>query len=261
MKEEFVILFPDLRGENARGSFGQLLVKLYPQARIVPILNGASKERLEMVAEKLSAPFEPVIARGDGLLNALRTGYAHVFGKYGSLPVVRIDTDEHPPSFIPTLIETAVRLKAVVVGDLSFGPGTLRHGSLDEFTNVSLFPNLYRHFTGGRITLSGAYGFQAFAPTIGPSVLIEAERIVREAEREVGRSFTWGWDGAMILGALGAHLPVEVHAVPADVMRDRSADKITRQLEDTLAICCAASRLFRLGETMPHSRLNIDAEE
>jgi hypothetical protein len=62
----------------------------------------------------------------------------------------------------------------------------------------------------------------------------------------------WGFDAAMILAALGNNIPVEVVKVPAEELRDRSREKITRQIEDTLAICCAANRLYHLSNTVPH---------
>jgi len=240
----FVVLFPDLEGKSAAGTFGEMLARECPQATLVPILNGSSAEKLQAIAGRLPTRFDPVVSDTMGVFAALRAGYDYVVEQYPNMPVVRIDTAEHPLRYIQALLESATVRHGMAIGDLLFGPETLRSNSIDEFTNLNLFPELYRHFTGGQLALSGAYGFQAFAAGACAKAYTGALQIVAEAKRETGGSMLWGFDAAMILGALGAGVATQVQLIPAEELRDRPREKIAKQLVDTLAICCAANRLF-----------------
>jgi len=77
-------------------------------------------------------------------------------------------------------------------------------------------------------------------------------KIVKEAQKEVEHSIRWGYDAAIFMAAMTTKTPIEVIYVPAEIMRDRSQEKIAKQLEDNLAIYCAADRLYDLSDNLPH---------
>lgn len=248
----FVILFPDFKAANGRSAFGTSLKRLYPQAHIVPVLNGINLDELQRVAQEISTDYEPVVSEGEGVVAVLRDGYRYVLQYYPDLPVVRLDTDEHPIEKIPDLLACAEKARGMCVGDLEFSDTTLRSGSVDEFINLNLFPHLFRHFTGGKLELSGAYGFQAFAAGALKTIFEAAEKIIKEAAAEANHPLKWGFEAAMILGALSQNVPVVIEKIPAESLRDRPTLKISQQIADTLAVFCAANRLFHLNDATPH---------
>jgi hypothetical protein len=254
-----LILFPDYASEGRRKqqAFVTLLRRTCPDAVIFPILNGAPAPKLKAAAGKLT-DCQPIIAAGArGLLDTLLIGYQTVLRDYngGQACVVRLDPSEHQPSAIPSLIEAAKRARGMAIGDLRFGSATLRPGSIDEFAQLDLFPALYRFATGGVLPLSGAHGFQVFAPDVLAQVLTSAQKIVALAGRRSQQPVLWGFDGAMALGAVGAGVPVVIRPVEAQVLRDRSRQKVAVQFEQAMQLCAAAGELFDFtARTKPGSR-------
>ena len=240
-----VVMFPDYVGQ-AIGEDGGLFVsrvkKAFHGAIMVPILNALPHSDLEKIAKKHTSPgfCEPVVAEAKGLLGTLIAGYTAVLEKYpGALTVVRLDTAEHPPEAIPALVELANDSKGMVIGDLSFTEDTLSRGSVDEFAHLDIFPELYRQTTNGQISISCAHGFQAFAPGVLLPVLTEAQKIVRLVEEKTKVNVQWGFDGAMVLGAVRAGVPVRIKNIQAETLRDREPAKVAKQFSQALTVCRA----------------------
>ncbi len=243
---DLIVMFPDQGGKGFRGEFGQRLMGMFAAegAILMPILNGfSSQEEVELVVEEARRfGFMPSVSSETGLLAALVEGYNVATGLTDHT-IVRLDTAEHPVSFIRTLAETAERIDGMAIGDLEFGPDTLKEGSLDEFAHLDIWPTLYGQYTQGKLPLSCAHGFQAFAPWVCVEILKAARDIVSDVEAELDASITWGFDGAMALAAWGLGIPVEIVKVPAEKMRDRPRQKIVDQFSNALRMCRAASRI------------------
>ncbi len=241
-----VVMFPDHQGKDALdGEFVTRIKNTLPKAVIVPILNGLPLAELATIAGKVSGSCEPVVAAdARGLLDTLIAGYVRVLGQYPLATVVRLDTAEHPVTDIPRLIEVAININGMAIGDLEFEPGTLRSDSIDEFAHLDLFPELYRQTTRGKLSISCAHGYQAFAPGVLRAVLTAAQCIVHRVQQELG-PISWGFDGAMALGAVGIGTPVTVEKVEAQVLRDRPRAKVASQFAGALRMCLAAGQLFQ----------------
>lgn len=246
--DKLVVMFPDYRGEATRHSldFVERVKRVVPNAVLVPVLNGLSKHNLDKIAVDAAATgFQPVVAaEADGLLDTLVAGYTSVVRSYGGATVVRLDVAEHPPEAMPNLVQEAEARKVMVIGDLAFGPSTFRKGSVDEFAHLDLFPELYRQFTGGRLIISCAHGYQVFAPGTLPKILERAQKIAACAQEIAGEKIKWGFDGAMALGAVAAKVQVVVKPVAAESLRDRPRQKVSQQFRAALSMCLAARQLL-----------------
>lgn len=250
-KQGLVVLFPAGKGEVPEGFVklvrGGLAGSSFAPT-LLPVLNGLPVEELDHRAERFRGEsMEPVVyAGGGGLVGALCAGYAHVKSVYGDTPVVRLDTAEHPPEHIPELVARAIEIEGMVVGDLDFSAGGLRADSPDEFAHLDFFPALYAEMTRGRVAISCAHGFQAFASgEICGKVFAGALEILECVERDKGEPVKWGLDGAMPVAAAGLGVPLEVVKVLAESERDRPRKKIVDQSLSAVRILCAASKVFR----------------
>lgn len=243
-----VVMFPDYRGEGSLGGFGGRILTVMPNAIVVPVLNGLPREELRVISSRVSSLLcRPIVAESaEGLLSTLVQGYREVLTQYGEeATVVRLDTAEHPIASIPGLVQKALDTKGMVIGDLVFGPETLRSESIDEFAHLNLFPELYRQATGGRLSISCAHGFQVFAPLVLPVILPTALKIIELVKAKATGKVEWGFDGAMALGAIAAGVPVSVEGVPATTLRDRPGAKVANQFANALQMCLAARQVYQ----------------
>ena len=252
--KRMMVMFPDLRGEGSLGEFGKTLKELELPAEetiFVPIVNGTGinlNSIVSSITSLLGERFQPIISSRQGVNVALETGYRKAGEKYPEAIVVRLDTQEHDPNFIGKLTRKAVKIKGMVIGNLQFNQDTLIEGTIDWFAQKWLFPEMYRQFTGGKIPLTCAHGFQVFASGILPRILKIALKIIRIAERENGALLLWGFDGAMTLAAYKLGVPVFISQIPAQIVRNRKAKKIAAQFSSHLKICWAS---LKMGKACP----------
>jgi hypothetical protein len=136
------------------------------------------------------------------------------------------------------------------VGDLSFDTTTLRVGSADELAQRDVFPTLFRQFTFGRLTLSGAHGFQAWRTDLLAEVLPVAERLWDRAAD--GAHLRWAFDAAMVLAADALGCTPKVVHYPAAEIRDRDRTKIAEQADAVLRVLLSYQQLEAAGT--PHGR-------
>jgi hypothetical protein len=238
-----VITFPDFRGEHSQ-EFGERLAAAYPEAVIAPILNGPDQAMLRLVAERLEAPFWPVVVKGQGLLLATLEGYEALTEQFPDHTIVKIDTAEHPIQKIETLAKRAENIAGFVVGDLEFDERTLVTGTPDWYVHLHTFPLLYGLATKGKLSLSCAHGFQAFGPGVCKQALTAAKRILAEIERQWGSMPRFGLDGAMALACSVQGISVERIGIPAITLRNRDAAKIDEQTRAHMQICLAGTKIF-----------------
>src|SRR5687767_13221711 len=114
MSAETVVLYPDYQGKATQGSeFVERLREAVPDALLVPILNGPAD--LEEIARKATG-FDPVIAgEAKGLASTLIAGYSSALDRYVGAAVVRLDTAEHAPQAIPSLVEETKQINGMVI--------------------------------------------------------------------------------------------------------------------------------------------------
>lgn len=241
---DLVIVFPDLNGSSGI-SFGARLRELYPEARIVPILNGSDRGVLERAEISLRAlGYDPIVVSGQGLFAALLEGYDIVSRRYPDSMIVRIDTEEHPLEKISALAKRAEEIGGFVVGDLEFDGSTLIEGTLDWDAHMRIFPELYSHATNGKLPLSCAHGFQAFAPgVLSIEILAEARVVLNEVIRRLGYMPRYGLDGLMAI-CCSRKFPVERILIPAITLRNRTLEKINEQIAVHTALCEASLKIF-----------------
>ena len=241
---QLVVMFPDHKALGCV-DFVRQITRVVPDAIVRPILNGLTDTELDAAAMRSEG--DPIIAHGaQGLRSTLSAGYEAIrwHHSHGTLPIVRLDTAEHPPEVIPDLARAAIECRGMAIGDLTFDEHTLREGSVDAFAHLHLFPDLYRQMTGGQLSLSCAHGFQAFAPGVMDRVFEQAMRIVTWASFDASEPIEWGFDGAMALAAVGLGIPIVVQPVRATVLRDRETAKIAQQFRRALQMCPAARTIF-----------------
>ena len=251
-EREVVVMLPDFKGEWVMlVECEPVLSRRFEDFHVVPVLNGSPADDLERVAEIAQGlGFEPLVTDAQGLVASLIDGYAHVMEQYPGIDVVRMDTKEHPPIFIPELLAAARRVEGMAVGDLDFSSGHLTPDSPDEFVHLWTLPELTRQFSGGAFELSCAHGYQAFFGPALPPIFAGGHRIVLEAEREMREldldkpTIRWGFDVSMPLSAAFAGLDVEVVKVPATEPRNRSNQKIADQVSNITRLGRAAERVF-----------------
>lgn len=238
-----VVLYPDYLGEGLLpGGFADFLLESHPM--VVALLNGPDPDTL---ASRGRPDLTVVRSPVTGLAPSLRYGYRHAIDLADI--VVRIDTAENPPERIAELAALASE-HGGAIGDRLFVDGSLRAGSVDEHSQLDVFPALFRRFTSGRLVLSGTHGFQAWRSDLLRSVLPVAEELFdRAAETEPLR---WGFDAAMALSAdLLNHTPAVVH-YPAYGLRDRDRTKIADQHDAVLRVLLSySSALGALGVDGP----------
>ena len=240
-------MFPDFKGTESKSpdtsNFIQRLKAAVPNATLVTILNGPNTDELwDIAAHCIDHGLVPVISTDPrGLLGAFVTGYEFLGGKYPDSPIVRLDTAEHPPEFIPELLQELEQYE-MVIGDLDFAAGNhLIHNSVDEFAHRDLFPMLFSLFTHGKLKLSCAHGFQAFRSGWGAAFILKAAlRIVGSVEHSEDEVLTWGLDGAMALGAIARAYKTVVHPVPSESVRNRETRKVAHQTDNALRMLIAA---------------------
>lgn len=242
------VVFPDYKALGI-DEFSRRILEVVPDAIVVPVLNGAPEWELQNAANRIkeaSQVFPVVEYNGKGLASTLGHGYRSI--SYYTLTrdrcVVRLDTVEHPVEEIPRLAQAAMECSGMAIGDLTFDEHTLRTDSIDEFAHRDLFPALFREMTSGRLALSCAHGFQAFAPGRLSKVFHAASIIRRRVELQAGQPLEWGFDAAMALAAVGLDVPVVVCPVQATTVRDRPREKIAVQFQRALQMCLAARQIF-----------------
>ncbi len=256
-----VIIFPDKNGEGVCGEFfkGLLATIKYinPKPVLLPVLNTPDSktlvpeyERAKEIAEIDKFECAPIILTSNpGLNSALIAGYKEAIKQYPDYAIIRMDTDEHPVGYIEKLLKEVENNNGMVIGDLKFKvDNTLVKGSADYFVNLFLFPLLYGQYTDGRLPLTCAHGFQAFAPHICETILNNAEKITNQV-KETFIDCEWGFDGAMALAA--HHLTnnkaigdVRIIEVPAEKERNRVEEKVVDQLIWAIRICCASRKIM-----------------
>lgn len=240
---EIIVLYPDYRGEGTRQGFYRRITSIVPDARIIPIFNGLPKEQLEeLVLKAAEIGLESTFSDEPGLASALRKGYECCIQRYPAATVVRLDTAEHNPEYIPQLARSANETKGLVVGDLVFDGRQLVENSADELAHLDIFPALYSSFA--KISISCAHGYQALDPAILTSVYDGARRIVETVENKGHQRVTWGFDGAMVLSAAKQNIPVLKMDVPALAVRNRDRTKIADQFSKALLMCRVAEEVF-----------------
>ncbi len=246
-------MFPDFKGEVSKAGFsrGSFLYQLQGVVDrddiIMPVINGLASEEAEKIyskAAELGTMVTPVISeRSEGLRGTLEDGYETALAS-GADIIVRLDTVEHPPTAIPRLVR-GLDADDVVVGDLDFSQaGLLIVGTADEVAHLEIFPALYGQFTRGKVALSCAHGFQAFRRSACKQALANAKKIVDQTSVLIDGPVTWGFDGAMVLGAIAAGISVKVCPVPAESLRNREAKKVGAQFKNALTMCRAAAKIF-----------------
>lgn len=218
---------------------------MFPEAEIVAVVNGASETWMQ---PQVYDDNDVIVIRSKpGLLTALQFGYKYVAKNYPDLPVVRLDTAEHPLEHIPAMLQELRRAPDVkmIIGDLSFEIGrTLAAGTMDATAHLVVVPEIYRAASGGALPISGAHGFQAFATGADCALALAiADLIVDDVSERLGKTIGWGFDGAMALGALYAQLNPRILPVPAEQMRDRSTVKIMAQIEGAMQIVTSFERI------------------
>lgn len=252
MKEPLVILFPDLRGVGVTGTFGRTLLETYGRdehVHLVPVINGIEPEALDRISRSLHPKFTPAPANlGPGQLNALRAGYRFVLNQFPGATIVRLDTNEHPIELIPTLAKHARDHDGMAIGNLTYGPDLIIPGSADELF-LAVCPTLYATATGSALQLSGVHGFQAFTPYVCGDVMEAAEEIVAHAnDSGSNQPLTWGYCGAMALGAMGIGTPVHVMDISATQPRNRPPEKVATQLIDFTRTVVVAVKIYDYDE-------------
>lgn len=252
MRDKMVIMFPDYRAEGSLGEFGQTLLEKYGadgSVVLIPVINGFDdKEQQAQAVGKLSQLLRPIIVDGNpGQLHALRHGYEAVKEGYPLSTVVRMDTNEHPIEMIPVLAHEARACGGMAIANLKFGPGLVTPGSPEELF-LAACPVLYGKATTNLLPLSGAHGFQAFAPDMLADIYEAAEEIVDRAHTESGPRLRWGLCGAMAMGAVGIDVPVKLIDLEAAKSRNRPAEKIAAQLIDFTRTVIAAVKIYDYDE-------------
>jgi len=250
LRQDIVVMFPDLGGKGMNGDFGVSMVEVRkgnPLIKaLVPIVNGLDEESLRsLTGEGRNNGFDPVISSSKGLGPVLIDGYRFVMKQYPKAVVVRMDTAEQDPFYIPRLAKTARSIEGMVIGDLSFDKTTMIEGSIDWFVHMRIFPILYGYSSNQHLLLSCAHGFQAFHPNVLSTVFGGAQTILKEAGEILGTPMQWGLDGAMALSAFYHGIHTEIIKVPATILRNRDEEKIAKQFSHSLAVCIAADRVFR----------------
>ncbi len=61
---------------------------------------------------------------------------------------------------------------------------------------------------------------------------------------EMNSPISWGFDGIMILAAIGLEMPIAIETIEAETARNRARQKISQQISAALQLCRAASRAF-----------------
>ena len=249
MSDKLVIMFPDLRGEGATGAFGRELLQCYADdehTHLIPVINGVELKEIERISYGLHPKFEPCpFDFGPGQLNALVAGYRYALAHYCKATIVRLDTNEHPVAMIPTLVQRVRDHGGMAIGNVRFSPKTIVPGSPDEFFHV-VCRTLYETATHGALPLSGAHGFQAFAPDVCAEVLEAALLIIERANRDGGPPLGWGLCGAMAMGAVAIGTPVYLADLLATQPRNRPAEKVAAQLQDFIRTVLVAVTLYDL---------------
>lgn len=210
------VLFPG--GENIPEGFVERLLAVLPDDPMVRSLRGTLRR---------------------GLVDLLVAGYIIVDPHR---TVVRLDTQEHPLDKICDLAKEAESIGGMIIGDLAF-----RHlqliGRFDSLANEA-YSTLFSYATAGKLSLSCAHGFQAFAPGVVGTILPFAIELIEWAEQHAGISvMKWQFDAAMALSALVNNVPMRVLQVEAFEKRDRPPEKILQQLQMGMALLRAAHAL------------------
>ncbi len=229
-------MYPDGGGVATERGFYTELLAVQPNALIVPALNGPDRAKLTNLTwemRKHNSNVIPVCSFEPGLLNALIAGYRCVLDiirmrKLGNVPIVRLDTAEHDPRCISSLVQEAIDGR-VVVGDLVFTDKTLLPGTPDYDAHLREWPEMFGAATGNRLGFSCAHGLSFFGAGTLETVFQGALKLKRVVEEDFKEKPLWGWDSAMFLSAVGEGLTVKRVAVPATQVRNRSLEKIDAQ--------------------------------
>ncbi|MFA6422657.1 MAG: hypothetical protein WCV92_04635 [Candidatus Buchananbacteria bacterium] len=257
---KIVAMFPSFKGDRATTpDFLTEIKGALPghDTEVVPILNGFQTEEGACDAERLATElgFQPIVTspRFDclsGLAAALRQGYEYA-SRNDAEVVVRLDTAEHPVNQIAGLVQAAIEIQGLAIGDLDFTgcPDLLDPESPEGFAHDHAFKELYRQTTKRQLCLSCAHGFQViWRPSIS-KMLTEVDEIFNQVALDLmatvqTEEIGWGFDGAWALSALAAKVPTTVVQVPAINKRDRPSAKVGKQLANALRVCRAAAHVY-----------------
>lgn len=244
MYKQAVLMFPAFKG-NGVINVSDKLVKLSKDFFLVPILNGLPEGELKKIAREALPIFDPVIVDSSarGLVDALIGGYKYVIEHYNEALIVRADIEEHPIWLAEPLSEKVKGTRGMIIRDLSFYVPRIIVNPIDKMLHEEVFPALYGSLTKGRLTMSGAHGFQFFDKGVCQKILPGAMEILK-AVKSRGGTIIWGFDLIMALAAIAAGIEVDVGGVPAIMDRDRSNDKVWGQFEDHVRILKTATQVF-----------------
>ena len=247
MPPKIVIMFPDHYGHGFQRQFGKdLLQKFGSVAKIVPIINSEDPSLLNKETEKARASgIIPITANNTfGLRSVLQKGYKHISSIYPKAIVVRLDTEDHPLEEIDYLVHDAIVVRGMSVGCLTLSPKAATPGSMEDFVNADLFPALFRQFTDGKLTLTGASGFKAFAPSVCGKILPGAIKIMEKAGQiSSPLHLRYGFDFAMILSAFHQNIPIHIKYIPTDLPEKKPRLRIIKQFGCALYLCRAAEKI------------------
>ncbi len=257
-EKQLVIVFPSYVGKpeavQLSLTFTRTLVEMYPDAIVVPAINGGSDDVMGDVYRQMSGISDDNKVRsvistpgnhaGAGVVVALLNAYEYIMGwRLQDYVVVRLDDKEHPVEWVERLAIKAEEIGGVAIGDLDFaGTHMLMEDSVDEFIHTRIFPEMYGAASDGAFRVSCAHGYNAYSGEHFAAIVREAERVVDSAEDILGEPPAWGIDGAMALSAAKLGFNVEIIPIPAMTPRNRTNDKIVSQFRMNLAMCLAAQR-------------------
>ena len=238
----YLVVIPDYEGRASRDGFvAEVLDACHhdPRVHVAVVVNGGTENQRRGAAATNANHGRSctTVTTSAGFNTAVLAGVRTAIN-LGADRVVRIDTAEHPLTQI--MASFAMLDDAdVVVRDLVFDERTLRSGTADEYHNLEVIPTLLSRFTGGALSLTGAHGFMGFRGELLAAVVTEVENLLARAEATRGTQLMWGIDTALAVVAERSGCRVNVEAIPATVLRDRSTAKCAQQLHDTLDLMLA----------------------
>lgn len=247
-------MFPDYKGQVITGEIGEKLLEFQKNSEheisFLSILNGGEKEEMEKILNLPTHPFHKTLCEEKGLTHTLLHGYEWVlennFDK--DYVVVRFDPDEHP---IDKIEHLAFKTYNLYDGEpnMSIFEFALdkTNASDDEIAvNENIFPDMYKTYTNGKLSLSNTHGFQAFAPKTISKILPIAKKIVEFTEEQTGETLMWGMDAIMALSAVYYEYSLLGYkkTIKPIKRRDRPIAKIGKQIENHALLLMMARKIL-----------------
>ncbi|HSX42274.1 MAG TPA: hypothetical protein VLE93_02905 [Candidatus Saccharimonadales bacterium] len=221
------------------GGLCRRLASQFPSSRIIAVYNGVETEAVP----NQESPFFPTWSQ-PGLREALVSGYnTYVHGGYNG-PLVRTDSDEHPPAEFPRLVQHAKEINGLVIGDLRYDEDLMATESPDGLAQ-QIWLEMYGQATRGKAPVGNAHGLQVFAsPSVCHEVLLAAWSILKAADTSALERIQWGFDGILILAAVAAGVPLEIVPIAGTSERNRSTAKIMDQYKKHSLVLRAAAQIY-----------------